>query len=607
MALTQITTDGIKDGTITGTDLATNVDLADNQKIRFGAGNDLTIESDGTNGLIKNHIGGSIILRANADIQLKTNASDGGADDAIKCVNNGAVELYYDNSKKFETQSDGVYVTGKIQPTGHIYQSDNLKHYWGSSQDLQIYHDGSNSYIAESGTGDLIITSSVIRPRTDQFTLTNAAANEVMMQGLADGAVSLYYDGSKKFETTSYGAQVTGNFDATGSVDSNELTINGTTVLNSSRSLYNLGVLELADNVEARFGSSNDLKIYHDGTDSFILNATGEFQIANSGNGNTIFLQAKAGENSVRALANGAVELYHDNSKRLETTSGGVNIGGNLSSDSGGSFTINAGGASGTAAHFIARCGSENAIVAVPNGAVELYHNNVKQVETNANGILLEDDHRVTFGDSNDGDLRFRSATNALQLTVNNAQPFHLVLGGEDALKAIANGAVELYYDNSKKFETTSTGIDVTGDVDVTDNIRINTNSKRFLAGASNQARMYHDGSDTYFDNTNNGHLYLYNHVSSKSIIFGTAGTNRAGFDSSGHFSPWANNTYDLGTTSERWRNIYTNDLNLSNEGSSNDVDGTWGDWTIQEGESDLFLKNNRSGKKYKFNLTEVA
>ena len=52
---------------------------------------------------------------------------------------------------------------------------------------------------------------------------------------------------------------------------------------------------------------------------------------------------------------------------------------------------------------------------------------------------------------------------------------------------------------------------------------------------------------------------------------------------------------------------IYTNDLNLSNKGSSNDVDGTWGDWTIQEGESDLFLKNNRSGKKYKFNLTEVS
>ena len=73
------------------------------------------------------------------------------------------------------------------------------------------------------------------------------------------------------------------------------------------------------------------------------------------------------------------------------------------------------------------------------------------------------------------------------------------------------------------------------------------------------------------------------------------------------HFNPASTNSTDLGTTSLRWRNIYTNDLNLSNEGSSNDFDGSWGDWTIQEGESDLFLKNNRSGKKYKFNLTEVS
>ena len=41
MALTQISTDGIKNGTITGSDLATNIDLVDDQKIRFGTGNDL--------------------------------------------------------------------------------------------------------------------------------------------------------------------------------------------------------------------------------------------------------------------------------------------------------------------------------------------------------------------------------------------------------------------------------------------------------------------------------------------------------------------------------------------------------------------------------------
>ena len=73
------------------------------------------------------------------------------------------------------------------------------------------------------------------------------------------------------------------------------------------------------------------------------------------------------------------------------------------------------------------------------------------------------------------------------------------------------------------------------------------------------------------------------------------------------HLYPFTNNTRDLGSTSLRWRNIYTNDLNLSNEGKTNDVDGTWGSYTIQEGEDDLFLINKRNGKKYKFNLTEVS
>jgi hypothetical protein len=94
---------------------------------------------------------------------------------------------------------------------------------------------------------------------------------------------------------------------------------------------------------------------------------------------------------------------------------------------------------------------------------------------------------------------------------------------------------------------------------------------------------------------------------SSDSMNFDTAATHRMTLDANGYLLPATNNTYDLGSSSLRWRDIYTNDLNLSNEGSANSVDGTWGDYTIQEGESDLFLINNRSGKKYKFNLTEVS
>ena len=77
--------------------------------------------------------------------------------------------------------------------------------------------------------------------------------------------------------------------------------------------------------------------------------------------------------------------------------------------------------------------------------------------------------------------------------------------------------------------------------------------------------------------------------------------------DGNGQITPDSNNARDLGNSSLRFRNIYTNDLNLSNQGSSNDVDQTWGDYTIQEGFEDLYLINNRTGKKFKFNLTEVS
>ena len=70
--------------------------------------------------------------------------------------------------------------------------------------------------------------------------------------------------------------------------------------------------------------------------------------------------------------------------------------------------------------------------------------------------------------------------------------------------------------------------------------------------------------------------------------------------------APATNNQYSLGTDALRWSDIFTNDLNLSNEGGKNDIDGTWGSYKIQEGEQDLFLINKRNGKKYKFNLTEI-
>ena len=131
------------------------------------------------------------------------------------------------------------------------------------------------------------------------------------------------------------------------------------------------------------------------------------------------------------------------------------------------------------------------------------------------------------------------------------------------------------------------------------------------LDGDSNGDGSGGDYASIEHDTTGNLHIRTDSPASNTSMAFSTNGSIKALFDgANGHFRPAANNTYDLGTTPYRWRNIYTQDLQLSNEAKKdeggNGVDGTWGDYTIQEGESDLYLINNRNGKKYKFNLTEV-
>ena len=232
--------------------------------------------------------------------------------------------------------------------------------------------------------------------------------------------------------------------------------------------------LGFSDNVKAKFGTGGDLQIYHSGSHSFITDSgTGQLRIQAS----TFSVENAAGtENLILANENGSVYLYHDNSLRLTTTSAGVTIGGNLDSASGSNFEINAGGQSGTAATVLLRCASENAVVCSPNAAVELYYNNVKTFETRdeavaAFGDIICDsdtkkfkaglggdltmyhDGSHSYIDNLTGTLYFRTPTN-LSFATNNT---------EDAILCFANGAAQLYFDNAKKFETTTTGTTTTG------------------------------------------------------------------------------------------------------------------------------------------------
>jgi len=86
-----------------------------------------------------------------------------------------------------------------------------------------------------------------------------------------------------------------------------------------------------------------------------------------------------------------------------------------------------------------------------------------------------------------------------------------------------------------------------------------------------------------------------------------TCDTKLAEFDTFGSFVPGANNARDLGNSNLKWRNIHVMDMHFSNDGGDpNCVDGTTGDWTLQEGADGIYMINNKNGKKYEMMLKEV-
>ena len=533
MALTKIDDRGLK----------TPIDLLDNEKIRFGTGNDLEIYHNGAHNYVYGATTGQNVTIGAKSGYINLQPVDN--EEGIIVKNNGAVELYYDNVKKFETTSGGVQVNGdfKILNGGDdiffdasenwMRWDDNVKIQCGNSGDLNIYHDGTNSHLYNA-TGEFKIRGNDVR-------LMNAAGNEHMLIGTANGSVNLYYDNVKKFETLSNGIAVEGKVDLTN------------------------GHLYLDDNYAARFGTGEDLLIYHDSsTNKSIIKETGSgsFDIL----GNWVQIKNEAGtEDKAIFKDDGAVELYHDNSKKLETTSSGIEV-------------PSTSGMSGIVVSTTAASDAE-----------------IEFINTNS-------DNRTWAIGLDQSDSKSFVIANAAAVGAS-------LSSSERALVADVNGAVELYYDNSKKFATRSNGVHVWGIAQFDDSS--STDTGRIRMGDDSDFQIYHDGTNTYLKNaTGKGAIkpcadafYAKNAADNEYILRADAGG--AGF-------LYYSGNEKLKTTSSGITvtgSVTTQDINLSNLNAPtpNEVDSTRGSWTMQEGADDLFLINRSNGKKYKFNLTEIS
>jgi hypothetical protein len=172
------------DGSYVGTRFPQNVQLDDNVELRLGTNQDLRLEHTGSHGTITNFTG---------NLTIQNNTDDG--DVIFKSDNgSGGTATYF--------KLDGSLVNGTTT-LGAVNFPDKSKIFMGTGSDLAIYHDGSNSYIDDIGTGDL-----KIRGSNDIYLLDGS--NNVMVEASASGSVDLYYNNNKKLETTNDGISVTG-------------------------------------------------------------------------------------------------------------------------------------------------------------------------------------------------------------------------------------------------------------------------------------------------------------------------------------------------------------------------------------------------------------
>jgi hypothetical protein len=189
------------------------VRVPDNGKFTAGAGDDLEIYHDGSHSHLVSNTGNLRILAdGSGDLVLTSKAGE----EAILCAQDGAVTIKHDNSTKLVTTASGITVTGELEcdtldlqgnldihatrisydtSNEHLKFLDNIKLVFGNGDDLQIFHDGSNSIINDGGTGNLQLQAA----------------------------------GTTRIEVTTSGATVTGTLNATTAVtqNGNALATNG--------------------------------------------------------------------------------------------------------------------------------------------------------------------------------------------------------------------------------------------------------------------------------------------------------------------------------------------------------------------------------------------
>ena len=199
-----------------------------------------------------------------------------------------------------------------------ITHADNVKAYYGTGNDLEIFHDGSHSYVKDIGTGDLKLQAS------DDIVLEDTSgANAAVFN--VDAGQELYWRGGsgagKKFETTEAGATVTGALDVTTTIQGTTITAETAVVPDASDGAA-LGTtslewsdLYLADGAVIGFGDDQEVTLTHVADTGLLLSSTDQLQFGDSGT-------------YIHQSADGVLDLVSDTEIEINATT--IDINGNV-------------------------------------------------------------------------------------------------------------------------------------------------------------------------------------------------------------------------------------------------------------------------------------
>ena len=326
--------------------------------------------------------------------------------------------------------------------------------------------------------------------------------------------------------------------------------------------------LLLTDSTPIKLGDSQDLQIYHDGSNSYVKDSgTGALRLVGN---QIIFKNAADSETMLHASEDGAVILYHDNASKLHTQSDGIEVTGDTDTDTltvsgngtvGGTFTVTG----ATALNGGLTMDTNKFTVADTSGNTAIAGTLAVTGETTlATHLNMGDNDIIKLGAGPDlqiyhnGSNSYIDDTGTGHLYIRGGYLSFGNLSGEVYLSGTENGAVTLYHNNAVKLATQSDGIEVTGDTD-TDTLTVSGN-------ATVGGNLTVTGTSTF-----NGHIVIGD-AASDDVSFGAELTS--------HIIPNADDTYDLGSSSKQWRNVYINgttDTDLLTVSSNATIGGTLG------------------------------